>query len=321
VKSHQKKIIVLCGPTAVGKTDLSLQIAEKISSEIISVDSMQVYRHMDIGTAKPSREERSRIPHHLIDIVDPDEHYTMGRFVKDADKAIEKIYRHNKIPLLAGGTGLYFKGLFQGFFAENDLLTEHAENEENQKKTRFIRDEIRKRLREEGNKILHRELTDIDPESAERIHPNDTQRLLRGLEIFYVTGIPWSQHLANQSRNSRRYQLIKIGLSRPRRELYKRIDKRVQIMVEKGLLEEVKKLLAMGYSRKLKAMQAIGYRHMINFLEGSWNWNQTLALLARDTRHYAKRQFTWFNNDPEISWYDVQQKSKIIQDIEKFIIK
>lgn len=281
---------------------------------------MQVYRHMDIGTAKPSREERNRVPHHLIDIVDPHEHYTLGRFVKDADKAIEKIYLHNKIPLLAGGTGLYFKGLFQGVFAENDLLTEHAENEENQKKIAFIRDELRKRLRKEGNETLHRELIDIDPESAERIHPNDTQRLLRGLEIFYVTGIPWSQHLANQSRSSRRYQLIKIGLSRPRPELYKRIDKRVQIMVKKGLLEEVKKLLAMGYSRKLKAMQAIGYRHMINFLEGSWNWNQTLALLARDTRHYAKRQFTWFNNDPEISWYDVQQKSKIIQDIEKFII-
>jgi tRNA dimethylallyltransferase len=320
VKSHQDKIIVLCGPTAVGKTDLSLQIAEKFSCEILSVDSMQVYRHMDIGTAKPSREERGHIPHHLIDIVDPDEHYTLGRFVKDADEAIQNIYRHNKIPLLAGGTGLYFKGLFQGVFAENDLLAEQVEDKENQK-TESTRNELRKRHQEEGNEALHRELTDIDPKSAERIHPNDTQRLLRGLEVFYITGRPWSQHLANQSRNSVRYQSLKIGLSRPRPELYERIDQRVRLMVKQGLLDEVKKLLAMGYSRKLKAMQAIGYRHMINFLEGGWSWDQTLALLARDTRHYAKRQFTWFNSDPEISWYDVQQKSKILQDIERFIIK
>jgi tRNA dimethylallyltransferase len=316
VKNQQDKIIIICGPTAVGKTDLSLQIAEKFSCEIISVDSMLVYRHMDIGTAKPTREERSRVPHYLIDIVNPDEPYALGRFVTDADAAIQEIYLHKKNPLLVGGTGLYFKGLLEGVFAEDDALPEDTEDNP---KTERIRQKLKDRLRDEGNETMHRELAEIDPESAQRIHPNDSQRLLRGLEIFYLTGIPWSQHLENQHRGFKRYQAMKIGLSRPRPELYECIDKRVEIMIEQGLLDEVKKLLALGYDKELKAMQAIGYRHMINYLEGSWTWEQTLELLARDTRHYAKRQFTWFNNDPEISWYDVHQKETILQDIERFL--
>lgn len=280
---------------------------------------MQVYRHMDIGTAKPTQVERARINHYLIDIVDPDDNYTLGRFVKDAQEAIRKINSHNNIPLLVGGTGLYLKGLLQGLFAEDDLAAE-ADNYEGKTRTQSVRDDLRKRLLETGNETLHRELAEVDPDSAERIHPNDTQRLLRGLEIFYTTGIPWSRHLTDQRKNTTQYQTLKIGLTRPRQELYERIDKRVCLMAEQGLLDEVKMLLAMGYAKELKAMQSIGYRHMINFLDNKWTWEQTLELLARDTRHYAKRQFTWFNNDKEISWYDVRQQDTILKEIKRFLM-
>lgn len=320
MENSTSKIIVLCGPTAVGKTDLSLLIAETFSCEIVGVDSMQVYRHMDIGTAKPTQAERARINHYLIDIVDPDDNYTLGRFVKDAQEAIRKINSHNNIPLLVGGTGLYLKGLLQGLFAEDDLAAE-ADNYEGKSRTESVRDDLRKRLLETGNETLHRELAEVDPDSAERIHPNDTQRLLRGLEIFYTTGIPWSRHLTDQRKNTTQYQTLKIGLTRPRQELYERIDKRVCLMAEQGLLDEVKMLLAMGYAKELKAMQSIGYRHMINFLDNKWTWEQTLELLARDTRHYAKRQFTWFNNDKEISWYDVRQQDTILKEIKRFLLQ
>ncbi len=320
MENSTSKIIVLCGPTAVGKTDLSLLIAETFSCEIVGVDSMQVYRHMDIGTAKPTQAERARINHYLIDIVDPDDNYTLGRFVKDAQEAIRKINSHNNIPLLVGGTGLYLKGLLQGLFAE-DYLAAEADDYEGKSCTESVRDDLRKRLLETGNETLHRELAEVDPDSAERIHPNDTQRLLRGLEIFYTTGIPWSRHLTDQRKNTTQYQTLKIGLTRPRQELYERIDKRVCLMAEQGLLDEVKMLLAMGYAKELKAMQSIGYRHMINFLDNKWTWEQTLELLARDTRHYAKRQFTWFNNDKEISWYDVRQQDTILKEIKRFLLQ
>ena len=312
-------LLVLCGPTAVGKTELSLQIAERFSCEIVGVDSMQIYRHMDIGTAKPTVAERSRIPHYLIDIVDPDEDYTLGTFVRDAEEAIQSIYSHKNIPLLTGGTGLYLKGLLNGVFDE--LVGSEKESATPPQKADTIKQNLRERLAEEGSKKLHNELAEFDPESAQRIHPNDVQRILRGLEIFYSTGIPWSKHLANQSQKNLRYQALKIGLTRPRKELYARIDLRVQQMTEQDLLTEVKNLLAMGYDNKLKSMQSIGYRHMINFIKGNWSWEQTLELLARDTRRYAKRQYTWFNNDPEIIWHDVRETDKIFQNIKDFLIK
>ncbi len=312
-------LLVLCGPTAVGKTELSLQIAEHFSCEIIGVDSMQIYKHMDIGTAKPTAAERARIPHYLIDIVDPDEDYTLGTFIRDAEAAIQSICSHKNIPLLAGGSGLYFKGLLNGVFDEP--VGPGKESAADKKKKEKIKQDLRERLEEEGREKLHNELAEFDPESAQRIHPNDVQRILRGHEIYYATGTPWSKHLANQPKNSLRYRALKIGLTRPRNELYARIDQRVQQMAEQDLLSEVKNLLAMGYDKKLKSMQSIGYRHMINFIEGNWSWEQTLAWLARDTRHYAKRQYTWFNNDPGIIWHDVGEKDKIFDDINDFLIK
>ena len=192
-------------------------------------------------------------------------------------------------------------------------------NEGRQEKNRAQKQAIRKRLHAKGNEVLYRELIEVDPGAAERIHPNDTQRLIRALEIFCSTGIPWSRHLENQRKKTPQYQALKIGLTRPRKDLYARIDMRVRNMVEQGLLNEVKKLLAMGYDRELPAMQAIGYRHMLNFLNGSWTWEQALDKMARDTRHYAKRQYTWFNNDPEILWHDVLEKDTILRGIENFL--
>ncbi len=315
---NKQILLVLCGPTAVGKTELSLQIAERFSCEVVGVDSMQVYRYMDIGTAKPTIAERTRIPHHLIDIVNPDVDYTLGSFVRDAESAIQEIQAHNNIPLLAGGTGLYFKGLLAGVFAEDKTGKWH-ESTTNEKKKETIRQELRKRLTDEGSVVLHSELAKVDPESAQRIHPNDSHRVLRGLEIFYLTGIPWSKHLTHQTKRVHNYQVLKIGLIRQRKELYGRIEQRVHQMAEEGLLAEVKNLLAMGFGKELKSMQSIGYRHMINYIEGNWNWEQALEFLARDTRHYAKRQYTWFNNDPEIIWHDVSKADDIMQDIEFFV--
>ena len=311
-------LLFLSGPTAVGKTELSLQIAELFSCEIIGVDSMQVYRYMDIGTAKPTIAERSRIPHHLIDIVDPDENYTLGTFVRDAEKAIQNIYTNKNTPLLAGGTGLYFKGLLNGVFDE--FVDNHdGKSFTDPEKREIIRQNLQKRLKEEGGIRLHSELKELDFETAQRVHPNDIQRVLRGLEIYYSTGIPWSRHLANQSENKTCYKVLKIGLTRPRKELYSRINKRVQQMAEQGLLTEVENLLAMGFDNTLKSMQSIGYRHMMNFIEGKWSWEQSLELLARDTRHYAKRQYTWFKNDPEIIWHDVRKTDAIFDDIRTFL--
>ena len=316
--SDRSLLLVLCGPTAIGKTELSLRIAGQFSCEIISVDSMQVYRYMDIGTAKPSTEERDRIPHHLIDIVDPDENYTLGNFIRDAESAIRTIIAHDKIPLLTGGTGLYFKGLLNGVFDEDSHEISAAHDQMGKK---AVKEELRRRLTREGSKTLHMELAAIDPSSARRIHPNDVQRILRGLEIYYVTGIPWSEHLATQDIKKCRYQVLKIGLTRPRKKLYARIDQRVGHMAEQGLLAEVRKLLEMGYDKNLKSMQSIGYRHMINFIDGKWSWDETLEFLARDTRHYAKRQYTWFNKDPDIFWHDIDKPENILQEINGFLIK
>lgn len=312
------KLLVLLGPTAVGKTELSLRIAERFSCEIIGVDSMQIYKYMDIGTAKPTLQERGRIPHHLIDIVYPDDNYTVGRFVTDATQAIQSIREKHHMALLTGGAGLYFRALLEGLFAENEP-DQAGNNQATIKQTEAIRDHLKKRLAKEGREQLFAELASVDPDSAKRIHANDTQRLLRGLEIFQSTGVPWSKHLAKQVTRPRQHTVLKLGLSRSRADLYERIDQRVQVMIEQGLQGEVQKLLDMGYDENLKSMQSIGYRHMVKYIRGASDWQETIQLLARDTRRYAKRQDTWFNRDPAIVWYEVSQQDAIFDEIEKFL--
>ena len=299
-------VLVLIGPTAVGKTALSLALAERFSCEIVGLDSMQIYRHMDIGTAKATAEERARVPHHLLDVVNPDEEYHVARYVADATEACRQIIARGNRPLLVGGTGLYLKGLLEGLF-EIPPVPE------------TIRASLNQRLAEEGRALLFAELSQCDPESSERIHPNDTHRLLRALEIFQATGRTWSEHLRAQKVQPALSNVLQLGLLCERTVLYERINLRVEQMIGEGLLGEVEKLLAMGYDPGLKAMQSIGYRHMVQFLKGEWDWEETLFLLARDTRRYAKRQMTWFGNDPDIHWFAPSETEAIFNCVEGFL--
>lgn len=299
-------VVAIVGPTAVGKTALALAIAERFSCEIVGADSMQVYRHMDIGTAKPTLEERSRIRHHLIDVADPDEQYQAARYADEAFQACLDIVARGKTPMLVGGTGLYLQALLHGMF---DMPLVSA----------GVRDGLRARLSEEGREALYCELQRVDPASAARIHPNDTQRLLRGLEIFLTTGIPWSRHLEEQRKHPHFSMVVKIGLTCDRETLYDRINKRVKRMMGDGLLKEVRQLMALGYGGELKPMQSLGYRHMVNYINGLWSFDEAVEFLARDTRRYAKRQLTWFGRDPHLHWHSVDQEGEIRQMVGKFL--
>ncbi len=297
---NKQKIIVLAGPTGVGKTELSLGIAEKFKAEIISMDSMQIYKYMDIGTAKATQAERSRIRHHLVDYVEPDGTYHVSRFVNDARQAIVDIASRGRIPMLVGGTGLYMRGLLQGVFELPDIPVE-------------VRDQVRADLQRLGNARMHQELMRCDPDTAARVHQNDSQRLARGLEIFRATGTSWSEHLSRQQQEIAEFDVLKVGLRRNRDELYQRINKRVDMMIDQGLLAEVEKLLSMGFDPGLGPMQSIGYRHMVQYIQEEWSWQDAVTLLARDTRHYAKRQFTWFGRDKAISWFHPDEGQEIEQ--------
>lgn len=303
------QILVLIGPTAIGKTALSLDLAQLFDCEIISVDSMQVYRYMDIGTAKASIAERALVPHHLIDVVDPDEAYDAARFVKDATRLIDEITRRGKLPLLTGGTGLYLKSLLNGIFPEapSDAV---------------VRNKLKERLQVEGPNVLHEELMVFDCISCTKIHKNDTQRLLRALEVFHTTGIPWSTHLANQNKEESTAGLavdaLQIGLTCNREKLYERINMRTGLMIDSGLEEEVSSLLINGYSPDLKSMGSIGYRHMVGYLRNEYSKDEMIRLLARDTRRYAKRQYTWFNNIKEVQWVDVMRGTSVIEMVQRW---
>ncbi|XCN72910.1 MAG: tRNA (adenosine(37)-N6)-dimethylallyltransferase MiaA [Candidatus Electrothrix aestuarii] len=298
-------IIVLVGPTAVGKTALSLQLVQRFDCEIISMDSMQVYRHMDIGTAKPSQEEQALVPHHLIDIIVPDDQYNAARFVHDALAAIEEIASRNRTVLLTGGTGLYLKALFEGLCA--GLPTDEA-----------IRVELRERLEQEGREVLHAELCRIDPVAGARVHSNDTQRLLRGLEIYLSSGRTWTELIAEQqeqkkNQRARFTRVFQVALDCEREQLYQRIAQRSQIMLEQGLIAEVERLRSMGYAPELPSMRSIGYKHVNNLLSGEWTQEEMLEYLIRDTRRYAKRQMTWFRKNQDLNWFARDDYERIVE--------
>ncbi len=302
-------VLILVGPTAIGKTELSLQLAHRFNCEIISVDSMQVYKHMDIGTAKVSRKERAEIEHHLIDIKKPNEKYDAVQFSSDALSAIRAIHQRGKLPLLTGGTGLYLKALINGIFpgVASDGI---------------IREQLVNRLKAEGSHILHEELKLYDHVSASKIHPNHTHRLLRALEIYHSTGKPWSTFLHSEHNNDNHTKLsrtLQIGLKCDRTVLYDRINLRTELMLENDFEEEVRGLLKMGYGRDLKSMGSIGYRHMANYIFGTWSFEEMKRLLARDTRRYAKRQLTWFYKMDALHWIDVKDSPGIVKRIEKWI--
>lgn len=295
-------VLALVGPTAVGKTDLSISLAQHFNCEIISVDSMQVYRYMDIGTAKASQKERRLIAHHLIDIVDPDEDYHAARFVDDCLEAITAILQRGAIPLLTGGTGLYLQALKQGLFSAPATDSE-------------LRDRLTRRIEEEGSHVLHNELTEHDPESSRRIHPNDRSRIVRALEVYLSTGIALSEHLKRQESGNDGIDFstfITVGITCERDELYDRINHRTESLFDLGLEAEVRSLLDRGYDPHLKSMQSIGYRHMQHYINGDCSLEQCRELLARDTRRYAKRQYTWFSKDHSICWVDRKNKSAVL---------
>jgi len=299
-------IIVICGPTGLGKTSVSIELAIDLHGEIIGADSMQIYRYMDIGTANATLNEQARVPHHLIDIVDPDEPFDAAMFAKMAGEMIMKLHAKDIVPFIVGGTGLYIKALVHGLSHAGPSDTD-----------------IRKRLKEvellQGSGFLYEKLSKCDQEAAERIHPNDTYRIIRALEVYEATGMAISQYSKDHGFEKRRFNVLKIGLHMEREALYDRINRRVDAMIEEGLVDEVKTLLGRGYSEDLKSMQSIGYRHMVDFIKGRITLEEAVRTLKRDTRRYAKRQMTWFKADPEIVWAEPEQIGYIKQLIRKFL--
>lgn len=288
-------LIVLVGPTAAGKSSLALALAERVEGEIVAADSMQVYRGLDIGTAKPSADDRRRVPHHLLDLVEPDQPFTAADYVRLASAAIADIRARGRLPILAGGTGLYIRALFRGLFDGPGEMT-------------VLRETLYQEAARVGSAVLHRRLETTDPEAAAAIHPNDLFRIVRALEVTTVSGRPISTLRAEARRQHRSIPgpVLTFGLERNRQELYQRIDMRVEAMMTQGLLREVRGLLDQGYRATLKPLQAIGYRHMVEHLEGRIGLDGAATALQRDTRRYAKRQLTWFRHQDEIEWLPVE---------------
>jgi tRNA dimethylallyltransferase len=300
------KLLVVLGPTAVGKSETVLDLALQFGADIISADSQQVYRHMDIGTAKPSREQREKIPHHLIDIVDPDEEFNAAMFRNLATEIAYKLADRDKKILVCGGTGLYIKALTKGLFAG-------ARGDPQ------IRQALEREIEEHGIASLYNRLKQLDPESAARIHPHDRQRISRAVEVYQATGRKISEWQSAHGFNDLLFDVLKIGLQRQRSELYERIDRRCELMIEAGLLDEVKKLVEMGYGLDLKPMQSVGYRHLGLFLRGRLSLDDAVHLMKRDTRRLAKRQLTWFGSDREIRWFDPEGQRVDVEDaVRKF---
>lgn len=287
--------MVIIGPTAVGKTSLSVKLAQKVNGEIISGDSMQVYRHMNIGTAKIKPEEMEGIPHHLVDIKDPRETFSVADFQGMAREKIKEIFTRGRVPILVGGTGLYVQAVIDPYeFTPQEGVDEY-------------RKELLRLAREKGPEILYRKLAAVDPQAAERIHINDLKRITRALEYNKLTGKKISGKTEAKEQEGSFYELVMIGLNMNRAALYKRIDERVELMMKLGFLEEVKGLLQRGYSPELQAMQGLGYRQLCSHLQGEYDLDKAVELIKRDTRHYAKRQLTWFRRDRRIFWFDMDK--------------
>jgi tRNA dimethylallyltransferase len=285
-------VIILVGPTGVGKTAVSLALAKHLAAEIVSADSRQVYRHMDIGTAKPMQAERELALHHFIDIRNPNEIYSAGQYGQEARVVIEKILKRKKWPLVVGGSGLYLRALLEGFFEPK------ASNRE-------IQEQLKRRAHEEGSLVLHAELSQIDPASAARVHPNDTHRLVRALEIYYASGrLPSEVRLYNSQPAAFIYRLI--GLNLVRSELYARVNQRVDNMLAAGLIDECRNLVKMGYAPELNALQTVGYQEVFQYLRDEISYHRMAELIKQHSRNYAKRQVTWFRKMSGVEWLDIK---------------
>lgn len=293
-------LICIVGPTAVGKTEISIRLAQRIHAEIVSLDSRQIYRQMDIGTAKPTSEQQHAVPHHLIDCVDVDRPFSAADYQRWADAAIEDICKRGKQPLIVGGAGLYFRTLVDGIFEGPGADAE-------------IRSRLKQEIEEHGTTALHERLRRCDPESANRIHPNNLVRVIRALEIYELTGKPISSFQHQWKRSVSRYPFHAFGLYMSKDCLYRRVETRVDQMVKRGLIGEVKELLAGGCARNCAAMQSFGYKEIIDYLDGKQSLDEAIVLLKKNTRRLAKRQLTWFRNDARIQWIDRSQFESIDQ--------
>ena len=289
----RKPLIILAGPTAVGKTSLSIRLAKETGGEIISADSMQVYRHMDIGSAKITKEEMEGVPHYLVDVLEPEEEFNVVRFQQMAKEAAERIWEKGKIPLVVGGTGFYIQALLYDIdFTENDGDESYRRQLE------------RKASDEEGASELYEMLKTVDPKAAQEIHPRNIKRIIRALEFYHQTGKKISEHNETQRQKESPYNYAYFVLTDERSRLYERIDRRVDLMMEQGLLDEVRYLKERGVRKDSTAMQGLGYKELYAYLEGEYPLDEAVRIIKRDTRHFAKRQLTWFKRERDVIWAD-----------------
>lgn len=305
-ETDRPRVVILVGPTGVGKSQWAIEWAEELGGEIISADSMQVYRYMDIGTAKPTLNDQKRVRHHLIDLVNPDQPFHAALYRTLGRKTIGQLSQDKKPIWVVGGTGLYIKTLLQGLFSSPKIDSQ-------------TREDLKREAKEKGADALYERLKKVDPQTASQLHPNDLFRMIRALEVYDSTGVPISFYREQHRFGERPYVTFKIGLEMNRERLYPRIERRVDQMLKEGFLEEVERLMEMGYGPELKPMQSLGYKQMVQFLLKEIGWDEGVRQMKRDTRHYAKRQWTWFKADPEVQWWDPStDREKIILEIKSF---
>jgi tRNA dimethylallyltransferase len=290
MNEEKKPLVVLTGPTAVGKTALSIELAKKINGAIISADSMQVYKYMDIGSAKIMPEEMQQIRHYLVDELMPDEEFHIVRFQEMAKQALAEIYSNGQIPILVGGTGFYIQALLYDI----DFSEQNADTS--------FREEMQQFADRNGSEALHEKLKEIDPASYETIHANNVKRVIRALEYYHQTGQPISEHNEQEHQKESPYNFAYFVLNDDRANLYRRIEKRIDLMLEQGLIEEVKRLKEMGCHRGMVSMQGLGYKEILDYLDGRCTLEEAVYILKRDTRHFAKRQITWFKRERDVIW-------------------
>lgn len=292
--TQKEPLLILTGPTAVGKTKLSIELAKKINGAIISADSMQVYQYMDIGSAKITKEEMEGVPHYLVDQFKPEEEFHVVRFQAEAKKAISEIRQNGQIPIVVGGTGFYIQALLYDIdFSKGDANDSYRES-------------LEQIGAKQGNLVLHQMLEAIDPKSAEIIHANNQKRVIRALEYYHFTNQPISEHNEEQQQKDSPYNFAYFVLNDDRSKLYSQIDQRVDWMMDHGLLEEVQKLKEMGYHKEMVSMQGLGYKELLDYLDGNCTLEEAVYLIKRDTRHFAKRQLTWFKREKEVIWLNKQ---------------
>lgn len=301
------RVVILLGPTGVGKSKLAIELAESLGGEIVSADSMQVYRYMDIGTDKPSLEEQKKVRHHLIDVVTPAQPFHAEIYRTLGRKVIDQLHQSKKPIWVVGGTGLYIKTLIHGLFYSPGLDP-------------IAREKLKQEAKEKGEDFLYQRLKKVDPETALNLHPRDLFRTIRALEVFDSTGTPISFFRKQHCFGDNPYSTLKIGLEMDRVSLYHRIEQRVDQMIERGFLEEVRGLLKMGYDPELKPMQRLGYKQLVQFILKEMEWNEAVRQIKRDTRHYAKRQWTWFKADTEVHWQgESMDRRRLTQEIASFL--